>query len=435
VADAIFGSWTHRRADAGGSRALGALLGKVKPRVAWTWEPPAGARIDQVRTSGGYVYAAAMGSSEPGVSGWTHATLFAIDASNGRLSARRSLPDPVPVAALVLEGRHVHVVGTRPGEPVFWYALTAPDLRPLQRVAVPIKDARDVDVLDAWALSDGALWLQIETGDGLGGYVYAATPSAQASDVLAARRAPFRAGAAEGILPIARDACESGRSLFVPSDEEGGAPRDALVKLEPDRPGVAERRARPRRAMWGRVDPELDGCRTHALAAEGLVFAAAFGVVGREMMAQVIALDRTSGVERWKTPATRFPSSEAGSATRLAHVNGEVVMQKLSADGMPCSDLLFAGARGSFETATLGARRRFVLDASLGGSLLAHSTKADGSVLVAGFSAEGHGGILGRRVRMEFSVETPDVGGAPAVYAGAGKILVKGARRLVAIAV
>ena len=56
-------------------------------------------------------------------------------------------------------------------------------------------------------------------------------------------------------------------------------------------------------------------------------------------------------------------------------------------------------------------------------------------MLVAGFSAEGHGGILGRRVRMEFSVETPDVGGAPAVYAGAGKILVKGARRLVAIAV
>jgi hypothetical protein len=433
VADAIFGSWTHRRADAGGTRSLAADLGRVKPRVAWTWEPPAGARIDQVRTSGGHVYAAAMGSSE--VPGWEHASVFAIDASNGRLTARRSLPDPVPVAALVLEESRIHAVATRPSEPVFWYALSTPDLRPLHRVATPIDGARHTDVLDAWALADGGLWLELETGDGLGGYVSLAETEAEGEDSESTRRAPFRA--AVGGLPGARDACESGRSLFAPTDpltESAGGPRDALVKLEPERSSVAERRTRPRRAMWGRLDPELRTSRSHALSAEGVVYAAAFGDAGRGIFAQVIALDRTSGVERWKTPVSRFPSSGPGSATKLAHWNGEIVMQRLGADGVPCSDLIFAGRRGAFETATLGTGRRFVLDASLGSSLLAHRSKADGSVLVAGFSADGHGGLLGRRARMEFSLETPDVGGEPAVYAGAGKILVKGARRLVAIA-
>jgi hypothetical protein len=421
VADAIFGSWTHRRADAGGSRALAADLGKVKPRVAWTWEPPVGARIDQVRTSGGYVYAAAMGSAEPGVPGWEHASLFAIDGSNGRLVARRSLPDPVPVAALVLEGRRVHAVATRAGEPVFWYALTAPELRPVHRLAAPIADSASADVLDAWALSDGGLWIELEMGDGVGGYVSLAEGVRDEAAVL-------------GELPSSHDACESGRSLFVPVDRDGETTGDALLKLEPGRPPVVERRARPRRTTWGRLDPELASCRSHALAAEGLVYVAAFGG-GRGILLQVIALDHTTGVERWKTPAMRFPASETvGGATRLAHVGGEVVIQRLAADGTPCSDLLFAGPRGSFDTATVGTRRRFVLDASLGGCLLAHATKSDGRVLVAGFSAEGRG-LLGRRAQMQFSLETPDVGGAPAVYAGAGKILVKGARRLVAIAV
>jgi hypothetical protein len=372
-----------------------------------------------------------MASSE--VPGWEHASLFAIDASNGRLTARRSLPDPVPVAALVLEEHRIHAVATRPSEPVFWYALTAPDLRPLHRVPTRIGDARHTDVLDAWALSDGGIWLELETGDGLGGYVSLAETEPEEDDSASPRRAPFRAAA--GGLPGARDACESGRSLFAPTDpltEQGGGPRDALVKLEPEAKDVG--RTRPRRSTWGRLDPELRTSRSHALAAEGLVYAAAFGDAGRGIFAQVMALDRTTGVERWKTPVSRFPSSGPGSATRLAHWNGEIVMQRLASDGVPCSDLIFAGRRGSFETATLGTGRRFVLDASLGSSLLAHRSKADGSVLVAGFSAEGHGGLLGRRARMEFSVETPDVGGAPAVYAGAGKILVKGARRLVAIA-
>jgi hypothetical protein len=164
------------------------------------------------------------------------------------------------------------------------------------------------------------------------------------------------------------------------------------------------------------------------------VYAAAFGDAGRGIFAEVLALDRTTGVERWKTLVARFPSAGPGAATRLAHLNGEIVMQRLAADGLPCTDLLFAGPRGSFDTATLGTGRRFVLDASLGGSLLAHRSRADGRVLVAGFSAEGRS-LLGRRARMDFSIETPDVGGAPAVYAGAGKILVKGAKRLVAIAV
>ncbi len=435
MAGAIFGDWSHRRADAGGTRSLAADVGRARPRVAWTWEAPEGARIDQVRTLGGFVYAAAMASAEPG---WEHASLYAIDASSGRLAAERPLPDPVPVAALVIEGHRVHAVATRPGEPVYCYSLTAQDLRPLARLAAPIAGSRQTDVLDAWAHSDGGLWLELESAEGLGDYVSLGGPGGSSGDEdsLPSRPAPFRASSGKG---QSRDACASGSALFVPTDPgptepgDSGGVRDALVRLEPERPVIAERRARPRRTTWGRVDSELRACRAHALSAEGLVYAVVVGDAGPGVSAQVIALDRTTGVERWKTPAARFPSSAAGAATRLAHRSDEIVMQRVSGDGKPSSDLVFAGPRGSFETATLGTGRRFVLDASLGGSLLTHRSHSDGTVLVAGFSAERHRSLLGRRVRMDFSIETPDVGGAPAVYSGAGRILVKGARRLVAV--
>jgi hypothetical protein len=169
------------------------------------------------------------------------------------------------------------------------------------------------------------------------------------------------------------------------------------------------------------------------------VYAALAGRAPKELVAQVIAVDRSTFVERWKTPLSRFPSSYSGSRgaelARLAYVNGEIAIQKLGADGTPSSELLVAGPSGSLEPVLLGAKRRFVLDAALGGSLLAHDSKADGSVVVAAFSVESKGGLLGRRARMHVSVETPEVGGAVAVYAGAGKILVKGERRLVAIGI
>jgi hypothetical protein len=426
VAGAILGDWTHRRGDAGGSRALPADLKRARVRVAWTWEAPGGARIDQVRTAGDTVFVAAMGVSEE-TPGWEHATIYAIEGAGGKVSARRRLPDPMPVAALVVEGHLVHAVSTRPEEPVYGYVLTAPELRPVLRFPIPLEDARRPDVLDAWALADGGLWLELETGGGSSAFVALADPSRAVSRL-----------ELPGSLNGARDACEAGRSLFVPADPSPPAangPRVALYKIEPERASSAERRANPRRAEWARVDTDGVACRVHGLAAQSLVFAALAGDGPRDLFAQVIALDRASGVERWKTPLSRFDASCAGGGARLAYVNGEVAMQRLKADGKPSSDLLLAGPRGSLEPALLGAKRRFVLDAALGGCLIGHVPNANGRALVAAFSVESTRGLLGRRARMHFSIETPDVGGAPAVYAGAGRILVRGDRRLVALGV
>src|SRR5580692_7216548 len=117
MAGAIFGDWTHRRGDAGGSRSLPADLERAKLRVVWSWEAPGSARIDQVRTMGGIIFVATMGTGE--VPGWEHATLYAIDGAGGKVCARRTLPDPSPVAALAVQSHLVHAVSTRPDEPVY----------------------------------------------------------------------------------------------------------------------------------------------------------------------------------------------------------------------------------------------------------------------------------------------------------------------------
>ena len=51
---------------------------------------------------------------------WEHAVVYVLDARTGIEIARRVLPDPVPVGAMVVEDGVVHVISTRKGEPVFW---------------------------------------------------------------------------------------------------------------------------------------------------------------------------------------------------------------------------------------------------------------------------------------------------------------------------
>jgi hypothetical protein len=417
VAGAIFGDWTHRRGDAGGARAFAADLGRAKLRVAWSWEPPNGARIDQVRTSGDCVFVAAMPASG-GSSGWDHATVYAIDAASGRVVARRTLPDPVPVASLGVEGRHVVAIATGADEPVFAYSLAIPDLGPVERYSIVLGEARRADVLDAWALPGGGLWLELEGEE---------TSYASVADPSGASRVVARSALRVGGAATARDACETERALFVPASKDA-ADATVLFKLEEEQ---GKARARP----WVKTDTLGALCRAHALAREALVYAVLAIETEEELCAQVIAVDRSTCVERWRTAASSFAGSFPGELVRLALVGGEVAMQCLSAEGGPCSDLLLAGPSGSLEPVLLGAKRRFVLDAAVGSYLLAHDSKPDGRVVVALFSADGKAGLLGRRAKMHVSIETPDVGSASAVYAGAGRILVKGEKRLVAIRV
>jgi hypothetical protein len=442
VAGAIFGDWTHRRTDAGGSRSLGGDLARAKPFPAWSWDAPRGSRIDQVRTSGGVVLVATM--EEEGsfaALGFSHATLYALDGESGRIVAHRLLPDPCPVAALVVEGRTVHAVATKGGEPVFWYALEAPDLVPTRRAVVPALEAARSDVLDAWARPDGGLWLELDPGDGssvfvsvphpgiLGDTPKPPAPPSPARFALGPRRA----------VRSPRDACEVGRALVVPADAPGEGmvgPRTALFKLEPERgEGQPERRAGPRRIDWARSDTSGVKCTAHAIAAGGLVHLVLSGDRGDELFAVAAALDRATGVERWRTPPAAFSSASAGRDARLAYVGGEIAVQQLAPDGAPCSDLLLAGERGAMVPVLLGVHRSFVLDLAVGDTLLAHAMKKDGHILLAGFALDKGGRRLGRRAKMSFSIESPSMGEDPRVYAGAGKILVKGEKRLVAFGV
>src|SRR5947209_4076338 len=97
----ILGDWTHRRGDAGGTRAVSSDVGRAKPEVAWTWRPDHGGRVDQVRIAGTCVYVATMAPVDDAAPGWEHATIYAIDVETGRVLASRALPDPMPVAAMI----------------------------------------------------------------------------------------------------------------------------------------------------------------------------------------------------------------------------------------------------------------------------------------------------------------------------------------------
>ena len=122
-----------------------------------------------MRIAGDRVYVATMEPADPlAPACWEHATVFALEASTGRVVAVRPLPDPVPVAAMVIDGGVIHVLATRPGEPIFWYARSAratcarviasrSTSRPRRARAAP-------GVLEAWASADGGIWMELREG-------------------------------------------------------------------------------------------------------------------------------------------------------------------------------------------------------------------------------------------------------------------------------
>ena len=118
-----------------------------------------------MRIVGQNVIVATMMPRDASAPGWEHAAVYAIDARTGVEVARRVLPDPVPVAAMVIEAGVLHVVATRRGEPIFWYALSPADLVPRHRRTLSLAAGHD-DVLEAWAAPEGGLWLELEAATG-----------------------------------------------------------------------------------------------------------------------------------------------------------------------------------------------------------------------------------------------------------------------------
>ena len=437
----LLGDWTHRRGDPGGSRYVAADVAHAKPEVAWAWKPPHGGRVDQVRIAGRTVFVAAMAAPLADAPGWEHATIYALDADTGRVVASRALPDPAPVAAMLVEAGLVHVVATRRGEPILRYALDVSDLAPKLRRTIDLdRDGRREDVLDAWSSPDGGLWLELEGAQGAtGGRAYAFVG---AQDGAAVTQTHLEDVAAADWGAPARDACCAGQVLFVPVastrpilwrvEQKAAAPL-AMAGLAP--------LVAPSSEAWARTDVDGPRARLHALVSEGLVHAVAIAVDAERddrAVMELLAVDSTSGTMRWRSPLHRTPlRATLGDGARLARRgNGEVLVQALDAEGAPATDLVCMREGDDLGSVALGNGKRFVLDAALGELALAHHEAKSGKVTVGAFEIDREGRLLGgRRSVMRWSFDVDDLGGATTVYAGAGHIVVRGARGIAALAV
>ncbi len=437
----ILGSWTHRRGDVGGARAVSAEVARARPNVAWSFKPPHGGRVDQVRVGADRVYVASIGPSDPDAAGWEHATVYALDAASGRILAERLLPDPVPVAAMILDGESVHVLATRHGEPVFWYALDAYDLKPRHRRPL-LLDIASVDrggrwdVLDAWASADGGIWLELDSA-ALGKRAYGFAIEDRVTLVpQTAASFPLATGT-EFVAPD--DACCVGHTLYTPRagvwDDAGSATPPSLWQLDPATANNVIAAEEP----WARTGVTGPRSHVHALAGEGVISAIAVAVDPtreRRALVQSLSVDRATGVVRAQSDVARFAAREAsGDTARLARrPSGEVLFQMIAPDGAPASDLWRAAPDGSLSAMPL-PNGRLILDAALGDAVLAHYEVRGGRVVVAAIEVDREGRLLGRRATTLWSVETPDVGGSATIYAGAGHVFARGSTGLAAIRV
>jgi hypothetical protein len=419
MAGVILGDWTHRRGDAGGTRALAADVADAKPRVAWSWSPPHGGRVDQVRIAGEHVFVVTMDPADPVAIGWEHAMVYAIDAATGAVVARRRLADPAPVAAMVIEGRVLHLATTGPGEPIVWYALDTPDLVPRHRRYVDLVDARSSDVLDAWASPDGGLWLEIEASRP------GASRTARGFQFLAAETggAGMHAGPeAQASSGEPSDACAAGRTLFAPWD--GDVP--SVHRLDPHAEDA------PPDREWMRGKTAADRWVLHSVLADGALTAIVLARRDSEMHAEAVTVDATTGVVRAEAGASGLVRELGAGGRTVRRPNGETVVQRIGSDGAPCTDLVCALPDGSLTSCKLGVGRGYVLDLCLGDTLLAHRVPKDGHLVVGAFAVVQEGGWLGRRTSALWSIELGG-GGEPTLYAGAGHVVVREPRGLTAI--
>jgi hypothetical protein len=378
-----------------------------------------------VRIAGERVYVATMPAADPAAHGWEHATVFALEVSTGRVVARRELPDPAPVAAMLVESGVLHVLATRHGEPVFWYALGGDDLAPRHRRALALDRAAHWDVLDAWASADGGLWMELDGGRRV--YAFAKDDS-----VMMAPRG--KEPAEPDLAP--RDACCVGHVLYAPSsgawDEAGTSTPPAIWQLDP----AGSEAPSP----WTSSDVTGPASHAHALAGGGAV--TAIFVAGdpndrqqprKYALVQASIVDRDTGVVRVQSPVERFAMRGACDGARLARrPNGEVLFQ-CTGDGVPSADLWRLATSGELVSFPL-PRETLLLDAALGDSLLVHTEVKGGGVLVSALDIDKER-LLGRRAQTIWSIETPDLGGSTTVYAGAGHVFARGAGALAAIRV
>ncbi len=407
----ILGDWTHRRGDAGGCRAVSARIERPRPRVAWVWEPPHQGRVEQVRIAGDHVYVASL---PPIVHvGWEHARVSAFDARTGTCVAQRTLPDPVPISAMVLSRQALHIFGTRACESLFWYELDLVTLAPRARRRIHLKDLLVNDVYDAWLATSG-VWLSVDT-----------PLSTERNYLFLSEEGALQCAHQPKAQKEVREPCLQGDSLVVPFAATSDGGMSELLWLD----GTGEVRA-------SRQADDVDtGVRAAALCADGRTWSCWVQSVEPSTFAfDARAYDVDSGHVAVRVHEERIALRGVfGESLRMARrPNGELLVQSRTASGTPVSDLIVLSPNRSVDVLPL-AGRRYTLDCALGDTVLVHHERTDGRVLVVGFEIDRTNRFLGRRAKMAWSFETSPLGGQSTVYAGAGRIFVRGLHRLCAL--
>ena len=425
MASVILGDWTHRRGDAGGARAVPAEIDRPRPAVVWSWRPEHGGRVDQVRVAGTTVIVATMMPRDPKAPRWEHAVVYVLDAHTGIEIARRVLPDPVPVAAMVVDDGSFTSSRRARASP----SSGTPSPRP--------SSCRAIAASSPWPTGSSTTTCSTRGPRPTAGCGSSSTrpPTAESARVRSFAFAdpsgpPVAARVNEGRLlaegpPVAHDACAGGHELFVPLDGRWSGETDSTP------PGHLPARPRQRRRGWPTPPGsrprssvrDRGSTRSAATASSAPWRSRRTSAKPDHTRVEVFAVDRTSGVVRWRAHDDRLAiKPQLGAAARVARrPNGEVLFQSLGPDGTPCTPLICARPDGRLDAIVLGARGRYVLDAALGDLVLAHRENKDGRVEVGGFAIDLEGRLLGRRAVPRWTIDLGDLGGAATVYAGAGR--------------
>ncbi len=406
----ILGDWTHRRGDAGGSRAVSARILNPKPRIAWRYDLPFDGRIEQVRVVGEVVTIAATPTIAH--SGWQHAEVVTLNAESGRVMSQRRLPDPVPPSTMIASVTQLRIIATRAEEPAFLYALTPGSLLPVSRSQLEESDCASLDIVDAWG-EGRELWCHLDTQRRNTRLFVNAANAKQVRVSL-----PIASG-------LVREPCCADGALFVPLSPVSGS-SDAV------HPCV--------RVLGKTVTPIGEPLefrqKTMAavLAADGaihVVIADPVSEGGRTLAVSLRVFDRQSLLQRGVTRTAELFAPGAERLRLVRRPSGELLAQLLDAQMAARSDLFLADDEGA-ERLQLG-NKPYVADLALGDQLVAHRELDQGRALVVGFELDRRVRILGRRASLRWSFETPPVGSPVALYAGAGHLFVRGARTLIAL--